>query len=98
MLVRFPHEEQGKLRKPWHGPYRVVSRDDPDVTVVKMYFPQEPAIQTLRPELSSGISTWILMVWSQATLPRSWVEDLLERCVPPEPEAEQYGTARTGVE
>lgn len=48
MLVRFPHEEQGKLRKlsrPWHGPYRVVSRDDPDVTVVKMYFPQELAIQ-----------------------------------------------------
>ncbi len=45
MVVRFPHEEQGKLRRPWHGPYRVVSRDDPDVTVVKMYFPQEPAIQ-----------------------------------------------------
>ncbi len=48
VLVRFPQEEQGRLRKlsrPWHGPFRVTSRDDPDVTVTKSYFPQETPIQ-----------------------------------------------------
>lgn len=28
-----------------HGPYRIVSRDDPDVTVAKIYFPDDPLIQ-----------------------------------------------------
>ena len=48
VLVKFPHEETGKQRKlsrPWHGPYRVVSHENPDVTVVKIYFPQETHIQ-----------------------------------------------------
>ncbi len=47
-MVRFPQEESGRLRKlsrPWHGPYRVVSRKDPDLTVVKVYFPQDRLIQ-----------------------------------------------------
>lgn len=48
VLVRFPQEEQGQMRKlsqPWHGPYRVVSCDDPDITVVKVYYPQEGQIR-----------------------------------------------------
>ena len=48
VLVRFPHEESGKQRKlsrPWHGPCRVTRRDDPDITVVKVYFPDEGSIQ-----------------------------------------------------
>ena len=48
VLVRFPHEESGKRRKlshPWHGPYRVTERNDPDITVVKVYFPEEGGIQ-----------------------------------------------------
>ena len=48
VLVKFPQEEQGKGRKlshPWHGPYHVVSRNDPDVTVTKVYYPQEGSIQ-----------------------------------------------------
>ncbi len=48
VLVRFPQEEVGKLRKlsrPWHGPYRVISLDDPDATVVKVYSPQDKQIQ-----------------------------------------------------
>ena len=53
VLVRFPGEETGRLRKlsrPWHGPYRVVAVAEPNVTVVKVYFPQEKQIQihTLR--------------------------------------------------
>ena len=45
VLVRFPHEEMGKGRKlsrPWHGPYRVVEANEPDVTV---YRPQDGQIQ-----------------------------------------------------
>ena len=48
VLVRFPHEESGKQRKlsrPWHGPYRVTQRNDPDVTLVKVFFPDEGSIQ-----------------------------------------------------
>ena len=48
VLVKFPHEESGRLRKlsrPWHGPYRVLSRQDPDVTVVRVYSPQDKPIR-----------------------------------------------------
>ena len=36
---------QRKLSRPWHGPYRVVAKRDPDVEVSKVYFPQEGNIQ-----------------------------------------------------
>ena len=42
------HEETGKHRKlsrPWHGPYRIIQRNDPDVTTVKVFFPEEGSIQ-----------------------------------------------------
>ena len=48
VLVYFPHDETGKMRKlsqPWHGPYRVISKNDTDVTVMKIYFPDDPQIQ-----------------------------------------------------
>ena len=48
VLIRFPHEETGRQRKlsrPWHGPYRIAEENDPDVTVVKVYFPEEGTIQ-----------------------------------------------------
>ena len=48
VLVYFPQDETGKSRKlshPWHGPYRIISRDDPDITVTKIYFPDDPSIQ-----------------------------------------------------
>ena len=48
VMVRFPHEETGHLRKlsrPWHGPYRISAVSNPDVTVTKIYFPQESPIQ-----------------------------------------------------
>ena len=43
-LVRFPEEETGKKRKlsrPWYGPFRVISRHDPNLTVQKVYFPED---------------------------------------------------------
>ena len=40
VLVKFPSEETGRNRKlsqPWHGPYRVISINEPDITVQKVY-------------------------------------------------------------
>ena len=48
VLVKFPKEESGRNRKlsqPWHRPFRVVSKDDPDLTVSKVYRPQDGTIQ-----------------------------------------------------
>ena len=48
VLIRFPSDESGKLRKlsrPWHGPYRITSCNDTNVTAVKVYFPRENPIQ-----------------------------------------------------
>lgn len=47
VLVRFPQDESGRWRKlsrPWHGPYRIVDKSDPDVTCVKVYHPQDSPI------------------------------------------------------
>ena len=47
-MVRFPQEETGKMRKlsrPWHGPYRVTHRIDPDLTVCKVYFAEHGPIR-----------------------------------------------------
>ena len=64
VFIRFPAEETGqnhKLSNPWHGPYRILSRKDPDVTASKVYFPQEGQIQVHQqrvtrcpPELVAG--------------------------------------------
>ena len=43
VLVRFPADETGrnqKLSQPWHGPYRVVAIEDPDISVQKVYHTQ----------------------------------------------------------
>ena len=48
LLVKFPADETGKnhkLSQPWHGLYRVVEIREPDVTVVKVYRPQDGHIQ-----------------------------------------------------
>ena len=40
VFVYFPSEETGRLRKlswPWHGLYRIISRDDPDVLLLPKY-------------------------------------------------------------
>lgn len=43
VLVCFPQEEsrkQGKLSRLWHGLYHIIVRNGPDVTMVKIYFPE----------------------------------------------------------
>ena len=47
VLVHFPQEESGpkrELSRPWHGPYKVISKNDLEVEVVKVYFSQEDKI------------------------------------------------------
>ena len=87
VLVRFPQEEQGKLRKlsqPWHGPYRIVSRDDPDLTVAKVYFPEEDTIQIHQSRVCicptgfpPGYYWYGSKCHSSATLPR-WIHRFME--------------------
>ena len=85
VLVQFTHEETGKNRKfshPWHGPYRVVQCNDPDVTVVQHFFPEEGAIQVhqLRvcafPQLPAGYY-WHGGNCHSAGKTPEWVERLL---------------------
>ncbi len=41
-------DEQGiarKLSQPWYGPFRIVSCTQPDITVVKVYLPQNGQIK-----------------------------------------------------
>jgi hypothetical protein len=48
VLVRFPQEETGRMQnlpRPWNGPYRVVDRQELDLTVVKVCSPQDGQIQ-----------------------------------------------------
>ena len=47
ILVRFPADESGKNRKlsrPWHGPYCITDINSPDISVAKVYFPQDKQI------------------------------------------------------
>ena len=32
------------MSQPWHVPYHIIAKNDPDVTVVKVYFPEEGQI------------------------------------------------------
>ena len=48
VLVYMPQDESGRQRKlsrPWHGPFRIISINDPDVLLTKVYFPQDRTIQ-----------------------------------------------------
>ena len=48
VLLRFPSEESGKQRKlsrPWHGPYRIISANDTNITAGKVYFPRDDLVK-----------------------------------------------------
>ena len=96
VLVRFPQEETGRQRKlsrPWHGPYRIIERNDPDVTVVKVYAPQDGQIQVHQmrvapcpPELPAGFF-WYGSRRSTPGRPPKWVDQLLDGELFAEPES-----------
>ena len=64
VLVRFPQEDSGRQRKlsrpPWHGPYRIAEVNNPDVTVVPVYFPEERVHPSSSDE--SGSISWKVTV------------------------------------
>ena len=67
--------EDKKLSQPWNGPYRIVSRDDPDVTVTKLYFPDDPQIQVyqsrVQPCPPSFLRSFYILVWKEEIWTRS---------------------------
>ena len=95
VMVYFPHEETGKARKlsrPWHGPYRVESVDDPDVTVSKVYFTEDGQIQVHQsrvkscpPHFPHGFY-WYGGRRRKPGRPPKWVAQVLDEQLEPEEE------------
>ena len=87
MLAKSPQEEARRNRKlshPWHGPYCIVERRDPDVTVVKVYVPQDGQIQVHQSRVSPcppGFPAgffWYGGKRSNPGRPCKWVDKLLQ--------------------
>ena len=103
MLVRFPQDKSGqfrKLSKPWHGPYRVLERKNPDVVVAKVYHPQHGQIcvhQSRVCRCPDDFLAWYYWYGGKQKgpgRPPKWVERLLDSGLPPQhcdrqPEGEQ---------
>jgi len=88
VLVRFPHEETGGMRKlsrPWHGPFQIVSREDPDVTVSNVYFPSDAHIKVHQnrvsrcPEEFPAGYYWYGGKCKGSGAPPKWVDNLLDQ-------------------
>ena len=87
IFIKFPAEETGRNRKlsnPWHGPYRILMRNDLDITATKVYFPQEGQIQVHQqrvvrcpPELVAGYYWYGAKQRSKDKVPQ-WVENLIK--------------------
>ena len=96
VMIRFPQEETGKRRKlsrPWHGPYRIIERRDPDITAVKVYAPQDGQIHVHQnrvapcpPEIPAGFF-WYGTRRSGPGRPPKWVDQLLRGDMYSPPEA-----------
>ena len=89
VLIRFPSEETGRLRKlsrPWHGPYRITSCNETNVTAVKVYFPRENPMQVhqLRvkpcPRHFPAGFYWYGTKRKGPGRPPRWVENILAGC------------------
>ena len=107
VLVRFPQEESGRQRKlsrPWHGPYRIISRDDPNLTVQKVYFPGGGPIQihqsrvTRCPLKFPAGYYWYGNKRKGPGRPPKWVDDLLTTGNDEEPCQSKTDELETDVE
>ena len=84
ILIRFPAEETGSQRKPWYGPYRIVSFTETGVSAVKVYKPGDGTISvhTSRvsrcpPAFPAG-SYWYGGKRSGPGRPPQWIDALME--------------------
>ena len=85
ILIRFPQDETGKdrkLSKPWHGPYRVVQCEEPNIVATKVYFPDDGPIhvhqtRTTRcpPEFQNGYYWYGSKQCSSNRYPR-WIDEI----------------------
>ena len=88
VFVHFSEEETGKERKmsrPWYGPFWVVARQDPNVRVSKVYFPEDLSIlvQQLRvcpspSQLPAGFFWYGAQRRSSGRVPR-WLQTWLSQ-------------------
>ena len=107
VLVKFPQEESGrqtKLSRPWHGPYRIISHNDPNLTVQKVYFPDDGLIQihqsrvTRCPLKFPAGYYWYGNKRRGPGRPPKWVNDLLTTGEDKEPNQLQRDTLEADVE
>ena len=87
VFVHFPQEESRKMRKlsrPWFGPYRICSKNDPDVTVTRVYLPTNPIqvhltrVAPCPPRLPAGFY-WYGPRCKSPDNPPKWVETVLKK-------------------
>lgn len=88
VLVYFPADDSGKQRKlsrPWHGPYRVVSKDDTNITASKVYLPDQKNIKVHQSRVQmcplnfpAGYH-WYGNKRTSPGRPPKWVDQLLAR-------------------
>ena len=92
-MVYFPQDDSGanrKLSRPWHGPYRVTSVDDPDLSLLKVYFPQDQPLQVHQsrvkpcPPNFPGGFYWYGGKRRGPGRPPKWVSTILESLDPPD--------------
>lgn len=97
ILIRFPAKETGarkKLSRPWHGPYRVISKNGPDVTATKVYFPTESQIQVHMSRTCACPTNFPAGYYLYGSKrkgpgrPPKWVEELMNNDCP-DPQAEK---------
>ena len=86
VFIRFPVEETGpnrKLSSPWHGPYHIVARKDPDVTAHKSLLPQgqiqvhQQRVTHCLPALVTGYYWYGHKKHSEGKVPQ-WIENLIK--------------------
>ena len=86
VLVKFPADETGRMRKlarPWHGPYRVLRTNEPDITVEKVYRSQDGTIQVHKTRVTACPDTfpagyhWYGDRRQSPGRPPRWVDQLL---------------------
>ena len=100
VFVWFPQDESGRFRKlsrPWHGPYRVLERKDPDFVVAKVYDPQHGQICVHQDRVCGcpdDFPAGYYWYGGKQKGPPKWVERLLDSGLPAQqcdgqPEGEQ---------
>ena len=86
VLVKFPADETGRMRKlarAWHGPYRVLRTNEPDITVEKVYRSQDGTIQVHKTRVTPCPDTfpagyhWYGDRRQSPGRPPRWVDQLL---------------------